>query len=65
MEVGDASDISFIEEIYSKNMKYFFYRRNFIEKVKILLLWKKYYCERLVFWICNAIIRKIRYLCAI
>jgi hypothetical protein len=49
MEVGNASDISFMEEIYSKNMKYFFYRRNFIEKVKILLLWKKYYCERLVF----------------
>jgi len=36
-----SGNLSFIEEIYSKNMKYFFYRRNFIEKVEILLLWKK------------------------
>ncbi len=38
MEVGFVSDFSFIEEIYSKNMKYFFYGRNFTEKVEILLL---------------------------
>ena len=42
MEVGFTLDISFIEEILSKTRKYFFYRRNFFQKVEILLLWKKF-----------------------
>ena len=41
MEVGFVSNISFMEEIFHKIWKYFFYRRNFLEKVEILLLWKK------------------------
>jgi hypothetical protein len=36
--VGDALDISFMEEIFYKNRKYFLYRRNFLEKLEILLL---------------------------
>lgn len=32
-----------MEEIYSKNLKYFLYGRNILEKVEILLLWKKLY----------------------
>jgi len=34
-------DFSFIEEIFSKNRKYFFYKRNLLEKFEIFLLWKK------------------------
>jgi hypothetical protein len=42
MEVGFAMDISFMEEIFHKIRKYFFYRRNFLQKLEILLLWKKF-----------------------
>jgi hypothetical protein len=31
-----------MEEIFHKIRKYFFYRRNFFQKVEILLLWKKF-----------------------
>ena len=42
MEVSFALDISFIEEIFYKIRKYFLYRRNFFQKVEILLLWRKF-----------------------
>ena len=31
-----------MKEIFCKNKKYFFYRRNFFQKFGILLLWKKF-----------------------
>ena len=34
MEVGDALDISFMEEIFYKNRKYFLYRRISLKNLK-------------------------------